>query len=626
MAEKGVLDCDKVGDEDTIELTSSLVKRSYDSTEMKIIEKINEQYLQQINEVERLEGDLEDPSSEIKAVKLKNKILKEWNQKFQQTIRHLCEEMTEAESILGEKYEMLMKHVENMEKLPQMVEKEQKEILKEINAIKAISSDENIGDTKNVSNLNGTTEDLLKKIEELIEQKEHLQEENQKLSKVINSIKEGDSLLSSRTERLEQENEELKARIAELESLSKRSSLSLLDKIEFNNVNTADSGVADELYTETLSAQSAVDLYSSTSSTLKDFPINQNEEYWTLFLKKLESSLKIDIQEYLSANINSVEKLWKILESRIDKCERVEKVEAEVQVDIKNQLSSSVQNLSEIENNVVIMLETIDKHNTGLPLEDIRLLLSEFDEFLTTIQKSIASKITTKIMKNGDVETTGFVDIPESKFKELLDKFKSHEKSINQKITQKNAADMHQFRKQIVSLCVQIEHLRDQIQDKNYYQNENKVLLKKIDTLEKKIQTLNGTITKTFNSLASSDLLEDKKRTELQQAFKMSEMIGITLAIQSIGVAMRNEIFAASVQSEKSREEVRMLTKKIEAKEKEKDDIIKNTEHTRVEMDEMKRAMNTLKMTEEESRQMKKYLQSIKVELIHLVSKIKSIL
>lgn len=241
------------------------------------------------------------------------------------------------------------------------------------------------------------------------------------------------------------------------------------------------------------------------------------------------------------------------------------------------------------------MLETIDKHNTGLPINDIKTLLSDFDSFLASIKTSAETKIKTKFNKNGDVEVTGFVDIPESKFLELIEKFKTHEKSINSKITQANASDMHQFRRQIASLIVQIEHLRDQIQDKNYYQKENKVLQKKIETLEKKIQTLNGTITKTFNSLLSSDLLEDKKRTELQQAFKMNDMIGLTLAIQSIGVGMRNEIFAASVESEKSREEVRMLKKKMEAKEKEKEDIIKNTESTRTEMDEMKKMMNVRK-------------------------------
>lgn len=251
-----------------------------------------------------------------------------------------------------------------------------------------------------------------------------------------------------------------------------------------------------------------------------------------------------------------------------------------------------MQNLSEIKSNVVVMLETIEKHNTGLPINDIKSLLTDFDQFLASIKTSAETKIKTKFHKNGDVEITGFVDIPESKFTELLEKFKTHEKSINQKITQKNATDMHQFRKQIASLIVQVEHLRDQIQDKNYYQKENKLLQKKIETLEKKIQTLNGIISKTFNSLCSSDLLEDRKRSELQQAFKMNDMIGLTLAIQSIGVGMRNEIFAASVESEKSREEVRMLMKKMEAKEKEKEDVIKNTESTRTEMEEMKRMMN----------------------------------
>lgn len=263
----------------------------------------------------------------------------------------------------------------------------------------------------------------------------------------------------------------------------------------------------------------------------------------------------------------------------------------------QNQLGSSVQNISETQNNVIVMLETIDKHNTGLPINDIKSLLNEFDQFLASVKTSAETKIKTKFHKDGEVETTGFVDIPESKFIELLDQFKTHEKSINQKITQKNAADMHQFRKQIASLIVQVEHLRDQIQDKNFYQKENKLLQKKIETLEKKIQTLNGTISKTFNSLCSSDLLEDKKRTELQQAFKVNDMIGLTLAIQSIGVGMRNEIFAASVESEKSREEVRMLMKKMEAKEKEKEDIIKNTESTRTEMDEMKKMMNVSNLT-----------------------------
>lgn len=255
-----------------------------------------------------------------------------------------------------------------------------------------------------------------------------------------------------------------------------------------------------------------------------------------------------------------------------------------------------MQNISETESNVVVLLETIDKHDTGLPIEDIKVLLTDFDKFLETVKTSVETKIKTKVLKTGEVETTGFVDIPEAKFVELLEKFKTHEKSINQKITQKNASDMHQFRKGIASIIVQVEHLRDQIQDKNYYQKENKLLQKKIETLEKKIQTLNGTISKTFNSLSSSDLLEDKKKSELQQAFKMNDMIGLTLAIQAIAVAMRNEIFAASMESEKSREEVRMLAKKIEAKEKEKEEIIKKTESTRTEMDEMKRLMNVSKV------------------------------
>lgn len=254
-----------------------------------------------------------------------------------------------------------------------------------------------------------------------------------------------------------------------------------------------------------------------------------------------------------------------------------------------------MQTLSETESSVVVLLETIDQHNTGLPIDDIKALFTDFDKFLETIKTSADTKIKTKFNKNGEVEVTGFVDVPEAKFTELIEKFKTHEKSINQKITQKNASDMHQFRKGIASLIVQVEHLRDQIQDKNYYQKENNVLQKKIETLEKKIQTLNGNILKTFNSLCSSDLLEDKKRGELQQAFKMNDMIGLTLAIQAIGVGMRNEIFAASMESEKSREEVRVLAKKVEAKEKEKEAIIKSTENSRTEMDEMKKKMNVSK-------------------------------
>lgn len=169
------------------------------------------------------------------AVKLENKILKEWNERSQETIQQLCTEMSEAESVLGEKYEQLIK---SMEKIPPMVEMEQEKLLKEIDALK--SCHENIGDTKHVSNHHES--DLSKKLEELTEQRDALQDENQKLSKVINSIQEGDSLVTSRTQRLEQENQELRARIAELESLSKRSSLSLLDKIDFN---TSDSGVGE---------------------------------------------------------------------------------------------------------------------------------------------------------------------------------------------------------------------------------------------------------------------------------------------------------------------------------------------------------------------------------------------
>lgn len=172
-------------------------------------------------------------------MRLENKILKEWNEKYQETIRHLCMEMSETEFLLGEKYGQLIK---SMEKIPSMVEVEQQKLLKEIHALKSPLSDENIGDTKFVTNHYDTLAESAKKLEELREQRDTLQDENQKLSKVINSIQQGDSLVTTRTQRLEQENQELRARIAELESLSKRSSLSLFDKIEFT---ASDSGVGE---------------------------------------------------------------------------------------------------------------------------------------------------------------------------------------------------------------------------------------------------------------------------------------------------------------------------------------------------------------------------------------------
>lgn len=228
--------------------------------ELKILKKINDLYQRRINEVVSVEGDLEviildfslfflnsnglhctniqqDPKDQIMAVKLENKILRDWNERSQETIQQLCMEMSEAESLLGEKYEQMMK---SMEKIPPMVEIEQEKLLQEIQALKA--SSENIGDSKHITNHQVIPGDLSKKLEEVTEQRDALQDENLKLSKVINSIQEGDSLVTTRTQRLEQENQELRARIAELESLSKRSSLSLLDKIDFN---TSDSGMGE---------------------------------------------------------------------------------------------------------------------------------------------------------------------------------------------------------------------------------------------------------------------------------------------------------------------------------------------------------------------------------------------
>lgn len=77
--------------------------------------------------------------------------------------------------------------------------------------------------------------------------------------------------------------------------------------------------------------------YSSTSSTLKDFPITpQNEETWNAFLKKVESSLKINSQEFLTGTEDAVEKLWRLLESRMNGDRpSFESIDAEVQVDVK---------------------------------------------------------------------------------------------------------------------------------------------------------------------------------------------------------------------------------------------------------------------------------------------------
>ncbi|XP_063703109.1 optineurin-like isoform X2 [Culicoides brevitarsis] len=594
MAEKDVRDAEQVATSENSLLAND------GGTELKILQKINDLYQKRIDEVERVEGDLEEPSEQVLALKLENKILREWNQKSQETIQQLCTEMTETESLLGEKYEQMLK---NMEKVPRMIEIEQEKLLKEINELKSRPSDEIVGDSQLVT--------LKRKLEEVTEERDSLKEETQKLAKVINSIQEGDSLVNSRTQRLEQENADLKARIAELESQSKRSSLSLLDKIDFNS---SDGSAIDGCQLEILPLQteSSTTLLPETSET---------EDIWSNFLKKVENSLKIDPEEFQT--VDSVDKLWKIIESNTEnavKSSSNSSNDAEIQVDVPQQLGTVVQTITETANSVVALLETIESHNTDLPIDEIRALLTDFDALLASIKSSAETKIKTKFTKTGDVEITGFVDIPETKFKEFVEKFQTHEKSVNAKITEKNKNDMHAFRRGLASLVPQIEHLRDQIQDKNYYQKENKALLKRIETLEKKIVSLQGTITKTFNSLASSDMLEEKKRTELQQAFKMNDMIGLTLAIQSIGVGMRNEIFAASMESEKSREEVRMMKKKLEDMEKKQEELIKNPVVTEKETKEMEKMMGMQKIAEEESRQMKKYIASVRLELIHLLT------
>lgn len=184
---------------------------------------------------------LQDPHEQIRAIKLKNKILQQWNHTYQETIQHLCEEMSQVESVLGEKYEHLMRHVKSMEEIPQKIDVEHQKLVQEINAIKTGTCDDEIGDTKHVPNHVGTRE-LKQQLDELRDERDALLEEKQKLSKVITSIQEGDTLVNSRIQRLEQENQELRM---QLESQSKRSSLSLLDKIEFNDINEADSGVVD---------------------------------------------------------------------------------------------------------------------------------------------------------------------------------------------------------------------------------------------------------------------------------------------------------------------------------------------------------------------------------------------
>lgn len=75
------------------------------------------------------------------AVKLQNKILKEWIGKTQQTVQQLCIEMSVTESVLGEKCEQLMK---SMEQIPLMFEPEKEKLLKEIHELNSVSSDEDI--------------------------------------------------------------------------------------------------------------------------------------------------------------------------------------------------------------------------------------------------------------------------------------------------------------------------------------------------------------------------------------------------------------------------------------------------------------------------------------------------
>lgn len=79
----------------------------------------------------------------------------------------------------------------------------------------------------------------------------------------------------------------------------------------------------------------SVPSFSSTTSTLKDFPITpQSEENWSAFLKKVESSLNIDTQEFI--NEDSVEKLWSLLETRMKGGHQgSSSTDAEVQVDVK---------------------------------------------------------------------------------------------------------------------------------------------------------------------------------------------------------------------------------------------------------------------------------------------------
>lgn len=258
----------------------------------------------------------------------------------------------------------------------------------------------------------------------------------------------------------------------------------------------------------------------------------------------------------------------------------------------KQLLTSTIQALTESKCTTVVLLEKLDS-DLHLPMPDLQTLMSELQIFIDNIDAQSKTKLKTTINANGDIDTTGYIDISEDKFLENIKGLKSEQEKLKTSLRKyPNNQTLEQVNSNVSSLLSQLESVRDLTRDKQVLTLENAQLQQTINTLQKQVNTISKILQNSFNSLSSCELILEGKRQQLQQSFKTNQMIGMTITISSLFAAIQNKIATMEGERERSRGRIENMFGQVLQKEQDKQEVVQELHNLRKKVEDLKQKLS----------------------------------